>query len=43
MTFRLNGQNIARKRYWASTGGLVLSEGPPGDVRFSVAYDVFAR
>jgi len=43
MTFRLNGQNIARKRYWASTGGLVLSQGPPGDVRFSVSYDVFAR
>ena len=43
MKFRLIGQNIARKRFWASSGGLVLSEGPPGDVRFSVSYDVFTR
>ncbi len=38
MQFRLNGQNITRKRYWASTGGLLLSEGPPGDIRFSVSW-----
>jgi len=38
LMFRLNGENITRRRYWASTGGLVLSEGPPGDVKFSVAW-----
>jgi iron complex outermembrane receptor protein len=35
-TLRLNGQNITNKRYWASTGGLFLGEGPPAVVRFSV-------
>jgi iron complex outermembrane receptor protein len=38
MLFRLNGQNITHRRYWASTGSLILSEGPPGDVRFSVSW-----
>jgi len=38
MVFRVNGQNITRKRYWGSTGGLVLSEGAPGDVRFSISW-----
>jgi iron complex outermembrane receptor protein len=38
LLFRLNGENIARRRYWASTGALVLSEGPPGDVKFSVSW-----
>jgi len=38
LMFRLNGENITRRRYWASTGGLVLSEGPPGDVKFSVSW-----
>ena len=38
MQFRVNGQNITRKRYWASTGGLLLTEGAPGDVRFSVSW-----
>ena len=38
LLFRVNGENITRRRYWASTGGLVLSEGPPGDVKFSVAW-----
>ena len=35
-TMRLNGQNITNKRYWASTGGLFLGEGPPAVVKFSV-------
>jgi iron complex outermembrane recepter protein len=38
MVFRINEQNITRKRYWASTGALVLSEGPPGDIRFSMSW-----
>ena len=38
LLFRLNGENITRRRYWASTGGLLLSEGPPGSVKFSVAW-----
>jgi iron complex outermembrane receptor protein len=38
MLFRLNGENITRRRYWASTGALILSEGPPGAVKFSVSW-----
>jgi iron complex outermembrane receptor protein len=38
MLFRLNGENITSRRYWASTGGLILAEGPPGDVKFSVSW-----
>jgi iron complex outermembrane receptor protein len=38
LLFRLNGENITRKRYWVSTGGLILDEGPPGDVKFSVSW-----
>ena len=38
LLFRVNGENITRRRYWASTGALILSEGPPGDVKFSVAW-----
>jgi iron complex outermembrane receptor protein len=38
LVFRLNGENITRKRYWASTGGLVLAEGPPGNVKFAVSW-----
>jgi iron complex outermembrane receptor protein len=38
MMFRVNGQNITRKRYWASTGGLVLSAGAPGDIRFCLSW-----
>jgi iron complex outermembrane receptor protein len=36
LIFRLNGQNITDKRYWASTGSSVLAEGLPGLVKFSV-------
>ena len=35
-TMRVNGQNITNKRYWASTGGLFLGEGPPAVVRLSI-------
>ena len=38
MLFRLNGENIARRRYWSSTGSLLLAQGPPGDVKFSVSW-----
>jgi iron complex outermembrane recepter protein len=38
VVLRANGQNIAGKRYWASTGGLFLAEGLPGEVRFSLAW-----
>jgi hypothetical protein len=38
MVFRLNGENIARRRYWSSAGALVLAQGPPGDVKFSVSW-----
>jgi len=38
MLFRLNGENITRRRYWASTGALILAEGPPGTVKFSVSW-----
>jgi iron complex outermembrane receptor protein len=36
-TFRINGDNIFNTRYWASTGGLVLGEGLPASVKFSVS------
>lgn len=36
ITFRLNAQNIANKRYWASTGEDFLAEGAPAVVKFAV-------
>ena len=36
ITFRVNGQNIANTRYWASTGSFFLAEGAPEVVKFSV-------
>jgi iron complex outermembrane receptor protein len=36
-TFRVNAENITQKKYWASTGGLLLAEGPPSTVKFSVS------
>jgi iron complex outermembrane receptor protein len=36
LTLRVNAQNFTNKRYWASTGGLFLGEGPPGVVRVSI-------
>jgi iron complex outermembrane receptor protein len=37
MTFRVNGQNITDKRYWASTGGLFLGESLPRVWKFSIS------
>jgi iron complex outermembrane receptor protein len=36
LTFRINGQNVGNKKYWASTGGLFLGESLPATVKFSV-------
>ncbi|MBW8812825.1 MAG: TonB-dependent siderophore receptor [Caulobacterales bacterium] len=36
-TFRVNAENITKKKYWASTGGLLLAEGPPETIKFSVS------
>jgi iron complex outermembrane recepter protein len=36
-TFRVNAQNIANKRYWASTGQDFLAEGAPATVKFAVS------
>ena len=36
-TIRINAQNIANKKYWASTGGLLLSQGAPGVVKVSIS------
>ena len=36
ITFRINAQNIANKRYWASTGEDFLAQGAPGIVKFAV-------
>ncbi len=37
IVFRVNGQNVTNKHYWAGVGGSVLSEGAPGLVKFSIA------
>jgi len=36
-TLRLNAENIFSKRYWASTGALLLAEGAPSVVKFSIS------
>ncbi len=36
LTFRINGENIGGKRYWASTGGLLLAQGAPSTIKFSI-------
>jgi iron complex outermembrane receptor protein len=36
LTFRINGENIGGKRYWASTAGLLLAQGAPSTIKFSV-------
>ncbi|WP_129779758.1 TonB-dependent siderophore receptor [Peristeroidobacter soli] len=36
VTFRVNGENITGKRYWAATGASLVQQGMPGSVRFSV-------
>lgn len=37
VTFRLNGENITGKRYWAATGASLVQQGVPSSVRFSVS------
>lgn len=37
MTFRVNAENITQKKYWASTGALLLAEGAPSTIKFSVS------
>ena len=36
-TFRVNAENITQKKYWSSTGALLLAEGAPSTVKFSVS------
>lgn len=36
VTFRINAENITKERYWASTGGLLLAQGAPATVKFSI-------
>lgn len=40
-TFRVSAENITGKRYWASTGGLLLSQGAPSTVKFSIETKFF--
>ena len=35
--FRLNAENIFDKKYWSSTGALLLAEGAPSTVKFSIS------
>jgi iron complex outermembrane receptor protein len=35
-TLRVNADNVANKKYWVSTAGLFLAEGPPSVVKFSI-------
>lgn len=37
LTFRINGENITGKRYFASTGADLVAEGTPTTVKFSIA------
>lgn len=36
VTFRVNGENITGKRYWAATGSSLLAQGTPTVVKFSL-------
>ncbi|MFC4312270.1 TonB-dependent siderophore receptor [Steroidobacter flavus] len=36
VTFRVNGENITGKRYWAATGASLVQQGMPASIRFSV-------
>ena len=36
-TIRVNADNVGQKKYWVSTAGLFLAEGPPSVVKFSIA------
>lgn len=37
LTFRVTGQNIAGEKYFSSTGGNIIAQGPPRLVKFSVS------
>ena len=37
ITFRVNAENVGNTRYWAATGSLLLAEGPPSTVKFSIS------
>jgi iron complex outermembrane recepter protein len=37
ITFRVNGENITGKRYWAATGASLVQQGTPSSVRFTVS------
>jgi iron complex outermembrane receptor protein len=36
MTLRVTGQNVADKKYFSSTGGNIIAQGPPRLIKFSV-------
>ena len=36
-TFRVYGQNVAGKRYWAATGSSLAAQGAPSSVKLSVS------
>jgi iron complex outermembrane receptor protein len=36
LTFRINGENITDEDYWVSTGNLLLAQGAPATVKFSI-------
>jgi iron complex outermembrane receptor protein len=33
----VNAENLTKKKYWASTGGLLLAEGAPSTIKFSIS------
>lgn len=37
VAFRVNGENVTGKRYWAATGASLVQQGVPSSVRFSVS------
>lgn len=41
VTFRVTGENVTGKRYWAASGGNYLAWGAPPTVKFSVAVSLF--
>lgn len=40
-TFRISAENVGGKKYWGSTGGLLLSQGVPSTVKFSIETKFF--
>jgi len=37
LTFRVNGENVTGKRYWASTGADLVAEGTPTTIKFAIS------